>query len=150
MRLQVAQDVQHIRIRVGLNKSNVVNGKTARRGTPAAASTVAGRLINSGTFNGLDSEEAKQAIIRHAEQQGFGRPMVTYRLRDWGVSRQRYWGAPIPNPRRVGRTETGWGGSVEASLTARDRIGPSEEEWLFRPLQGRLKDRRFSLLSEHW
>lgn len=64
--------------------------------TMTAASTVAGRLVNSGAFSGLDSEEAKQAIIRHAEQRGFGRPMVTYRLRDWGVSRQRYWGAPIP------------------------------------------------------
>ncbi len=55
-----------------------------------------GVLTDSGTFTGMDSEEAKKAIIRHAEEQGFGRAQTTYRLRDWGISRQRYWGAPIP------------------------------------------------------
>jgi leucyl-tRNA synthetase len=60
------------------------------------ASTVPGVLINSGTFDGLETEEAKQAIIRYAEEHGFGKPHITYRLRDWGISRQRYWGAPIP------------------------------------------------------
>ncbi len=62
----------------------------------AEASTVPGILINSGPFNGMDSLAAQQAIIEHAEQQGFGRAHVTYRLRDWGISRQRYWGTPIP------------------------------------------------------
>ncbi|PIE56978.1 MAG: leucine--tRNA ligase [Desulfobulbus propionicus] len=55
-----------------------------------------GVLINSGRFTGLDSETAKGAIIEHAQQQGFGDEHTTYRLRDWGISRQRYWGAPIP------------------------------------------------------
>ena len=55
-----------------------------------------GVLVHSGEFNGMDSESAKQAIIARAERQGFGRSHVTYRLRDWGISRQRYWGAPIP------------------------------------------------------
>jgi len=55
-----------------------------------------GSLINSGNFNGLSSAAAKKAIIEHAEQQGFGKAHITYRLRDWGISRQRYWGTPIP------------------------------------------------------
>jgi len=60
------------------------------------ASTVPGILTRSGRFDGMESEEAKAAIVAHAEAHGFGRAHVTYRLRDWGISRQRYWGAPIP------------------------------------------------------
>ena len=60
------------------------------------ASTVPGVLIDSGPFTSMASDQAKKAIINHAEQQGFGAAHVTYRLRDWGISRQRYWGAPIP------------------------------------------------------
>ena len=55
-----------------------------------------GRLINSGQFNGMDSEQAFEAIADLLESEGKGKRTVNYRLRDWGVSRQRYWGAPIP------------------------------------------------------
>jgi leucyl-tRNA synthetase len=55
-----------------------------------------GVLVASDSFTGLDSIEAQQAIIAHAQRERYGRPYVTYRLRDWGISRQRYWGAPIP------------------------------------------------------
>jgi leucyl-tRNA synthetase len=55
-----------------------------------------GVLTRSGSFSGLPSEEAKKAIIRLAEEKGFGKARTTYRLRDWGISRQRFWGAPIP------------------------------------------------------
>ncbi|MBW4670092.1 MAG: leucine--tRNA ligase [Cyanomargarita calcarea GSE-NOS-MK-12-04C] len=60
------------------------------------AYTEPGVLINSGQFTGISSGDAKQAIIEYAEQQGFGKPRIQYRLRDWLISRQRYWGAPIP------------------------------------------------------
>ncbi len=55
-----------------------------------------GVLVNSGKYDGLSSEDAFNAIADHFEQTGRGGRMVNYRLRDWGVSRQRYWGAPIP------------------------------------------------------
>lgn len=55
-----------------------------------------GVLVNSGRFNGLPSEEAKEAIIAYLEENNWGKRQVTYRLRDWLISRQRYWGTPIP------------------------------------------------------
>jgi len=55
-----------------------------------------GLLTGSGQFDGLTSEDAKKAITAFAEKNGFGKARTTFRLRDWGISRQRYWGAPIP------------------------------------------------------
>ena len=53
-------------------------------------------LINSGEYSGLPSEEAIAKMSNFAEEQGFGKATVTFRLKDWGISRQRYWGTPIP------------------------------------------------------
>jgi len=58
--------------------------------------TEPGVLIHSGRFDGLASGEAKTAITAAAEQEGWGQARTTYRLRDWLISRQRYWGCPIP------------------------------------------------------
>jgi len=55
-----------------------------------------GILINSSEFTGLTSEEAKKAISLEAEKKGIGKRVTNYRLKDWGISRQRYWGCPIP------------------------------------------------------
>ena len=61
-----------------------------------AAFTERGVLIESGPFSGLDFGQAFDAIEAYLKERGAGEKKVTYRLRDWGVSRQRYWGAPIP------------------------------------------------------
>ena len=55
-----------------------------------------GKLVGSGAFDGLTSEEARTAIVQALEQKNKGELKITYRLRDWLVSRQRYWGSPIP------------------------------------------------------
>ncbi|MEZ2248711.1 leucine--tRNA ligase [Microcoleus sp.] len=60
------------------------------------AYTEPGIMINSESFNGMDSIKGKAAIIKYAENQGYGKARVQYRLRDWLISRQRYWGTPIP------------------------------------------------------
>ena len=55
-----------------------------------------GELVNSGQFNGTRSEDAREQIVAWLNSQGVGRSKVTYRMRDWLISRQRYWGCPIP------------------------------------------------------
>ena len=60
------------------------------------AYTLSGKMINSGEFNGMDSNEAKEAITKYLEKIGAGKATVNYKLRDWLISRQRYWGTPIP------------------------------------------------------
>lgn len=65
-------------------------------GVMTEASTEPGVLAESGDFTGLESKAAKKAIIDYARSNNLGDAQTTYRLRDWGISRQRYWGAPIP------------------------------------------------------
>ncbi|WP_373480504.1 leucine--tRNA ligase [Geminocystis sp.] len=60
------------------------------------AYTEAGIMINSGGFNGMDSVKGKEEVIRLAENNDYGKKRIQYRLRDWLISRQRYWGCPIP------------------------------------------------------
>jgi leucyl-tRNA synthetase len=60
------------------------------------AHTDTGTLVNSDRFIGMDSPKAKSAIVKYAENQGYGKARIQYRLRDWLISRQRYWGCPIP------------------------------------------------------
>ena len=55
-----------------------------------------GKLINSGDFNGMSTSEAREQVVAWLESQGVGHSQVTYKMRDWLISRQRYWGAPIP------------------------------------------------------
>ncbi|VAW05016.1 Leucyl-tRNA synthetase, partial [hydrothermal vent metagenome] len=60
------------------------------------AYTGPGKLVNSQILDGMDVETAARAIIDRAKSEGWGKAQTTWRLRDWGVSRQRYWGTPIP------------------------------------------------------
>jgi leucyl-tRNA synthetase len=63
---------------------------------PTHAFSDDGVLENSGRWSGLTSEESRRKMNAYAEEHGFGKAAVTYRLKDWGISRQRYWGTPIP------------------------------------------------------
>lgn len=60
------------------------------------SNTYEGTLINSGDFSGQSSAEARESITRFIAQEGYGQEQINYKIRDWLISRQRYWGAPIP------------------------------------------------------
>ncbi|RXJ93363.1 leucine--tRNA ligase [Malaciobacter molluscorum] len=74
----------------------VIVGKDGILENQTEAYTQEGELINSESFTGLKNTKAKKAMIYHFEQNSLGKKQINYKLRDWGVSRQRYWGAPIP------------------------------------------------------
>jgi leucyl-tRNA synthetase len=73
-----------------------VSGEALRASHMREAYTEYGKLENSGRYAGLTSEKAIENMAADAESAGFGRAETTYRLKDWGISRQRYWGTPIP------------------------------------------------------
>ena len=70
--------------------------KTLKPEELSEAYTDSGILINSDKFNGMDNNDAKEAIVKYLEEQNWGKSTVNYRIRDWGISRQRFWGTPIP------------------------------------------------------
>lgn len=74
----------------------ILNPKADSSTSANSAYTEAGVMTDSDKFTGMDSNDGKQAIISYAEEQGWGKAKIQYRLRDWLISRQRYWGAPIP------------------------------------------------------
>ena len=83
----------------GLPIREVIRSQDEEASDPATwteAREALGNMVNSGPFDGTTGDEAKTRIIRYLEEQGIGKFTVTYRLRDWLISRQRYWGAPIP------------------------------------------------------
>ncbi|NUN00787.1 MAG: leucine--tRNA ligase [Bryobacteraceae bacterium] len=73
-----------------------VDGELADTATMQGAFTEDGITENSGEFSGLPSAEARARMTEKAERENFGKSAVTYRIKDWGISRQRYWGTPIP------------------------------------------------------
>ncbi len=75
--------------------------------------TAEGKMINSGQFNGLDNKEAIKQVIAYIEDKGIGKSTVNFRLRDWLISRQRYWGTPIP---MINCPKCGWVPESEENL----------------------------------
>jgi leucyl-tRNA synthetase len=84
--------------RFGLPVRRVIHpaGGSDVTGPEGGAFTDEGVLANSGSFSGLRSDEARTAMVAAAREGGFGDATVQFRLKDWGISRQRYWGTPIP------------------------------------------------------
>ena len=83
----------------GINIRPVIRAYSGDLPDPAAMTEATGDygiVENSGPYNGLASGEARAQMAAHAEREGFGKTAVTFRIKDWGVSRQRYWGTPIP------------------------------------------------------
>ena len=72
------------------------SGETLTSDTMEAAYEGEGTMVHSGAFSGMDSQEGKLAVCQLLEEQGIGKRAVNYRIRDWLISRQRYWGTPIP------------------------------------------------------
>jgi leucyl-tRNA synthetase len=83
---------QNLPIQVVIVPADATDAKAA----PKKAYTEPGIVVNSDIFNGMESPRAKEEMIQYAEQKGWGKARIQYRLRDWLISRQRYWGAPIP------------------------------------------------------
>ncbi len=83
----------------GLPIREVIRPEGEESSDPATwtqAKEALGVMVNSGSFNGTPADQAIAEVIRYVEEKGIGKQMVNYRLRDWLISRQRYWGAPIP------------------------------------------------------
>ncbi|QBD79124.1 leucine--tRNA ligase [Ktedonosporobacter rubrisoli] len=83
----------------GLPIREVIRPEGEEASDPAtwpAAKEALGVMVNSGSFDGTPGDESIARVIRYVEDKGIGKFMITYRLRDWLISRQRYWGAPIP------------------------------------------------------
>ncbi|HKF18273.1 MAG TPA: leucine--tRNA ligase [Candidatus Dormibacteraeota bacterium] len=82
--------------RFGLPVREVIAPPEGRQGDLSEAYTGAGVMVNSGRFDGLEGQAGFDAVADFVEQCGYGRRATRYRLRDWLISRQRYWGCPIP------------------------------------------------------
>jgi leucyl-tRNA synthetase len=92
-------------------------------GTMPAPVPASGMMVNSGPLTGTSADEAFHAAVKFVEQKGFGKGAVNYKLRDWLISRQRYWGAPIP---MIHCAKCGWNPVPETDLPM---LLPDDVEW---------------------
>ena len=86
----------HLPIRVVIQPDVAEQATPLESGRITGAWTGAGRMAHSGHFDGTSTEVAVEQVIAWLKETGHGKPRVNYKLRDWGISRQRYWGTPIP------------------------------------------------------
>jgi len=110
-----------IEVRVVIQPEDVdaLDGATMPESVPAY-----GAMVNSGSFSGTPADAAFESVIEFLEQRGTGKKAINYRLRDWLISRQRYWGAPIP---MVNCQNCGWNPVPEEQLPI---TLPEDVEWL--------------------
>ena len=94
--VQEIQEVQRVHKVQEVHQVQGGDGANSESASMTAAYDGPGHLVNSGEFNGLSSEEAIDKMTAVAQARGIGEGTVQYRLKDWGISRQRYWGTPIP------------------------------------------------------
>lgn len=85
-----AMDIDILRVVVG------PDGDTSEITDPKQVQEDAGNMVNSGFLDGMDIHTATEKMMDHLEEKGWGKRVTNYKLRDWSISRQRYWGAPIP------------------------------------------------------
>lgn len=85
-----AHDLKIVRVVVG------PDGETGEISDRAQVQEKGGKMVNSGFLDGLEIEDAKKKIMDYLEEKGWGKRTVTYHIHDWSVSRQRYWGTPVP------------------------------------------------------
>jgi leucyl-tRNA synthetase len=83
-------------LKYGIEKKYVIFPENGEPHQENSAFTESGVLENSAQFSHIKSEDAREEIINFFEKNGLGKAIINFRLRDWGISRQRYWGAPIP------------------------------------------------------
>jgi leucyl-tRNA synthetase len=94
--LEIPVVVERVGGEAGTSAGQPTLAEDARVGHPKSPFTEYGRSVNSGPYSGLETEAAKEKMAKDAEARGFGKAETVFRLRDWGISRQRYWGTPIP------------------------------------------------------
>jgi leucyl-tRNA synthetase len=107
-----------VRVVIQPNDFPPMDGATMREPVPAS-----GTMVNSGPLTGTSADEAFHAAIQYIEEKGFGKAAVNYKLRDWLISRQRYWGAPIP---MIYCEKDGWNTVSEAELPV---LLPEDVAW---------------------
>ena len=96
IRAVVAPSLSMASVSAGNPDTGLASGSAMSAGLSTDAFTEYGVSISSGQFSGLPTEAAKEKMAAFAEAKGFGKKETVFRLKDWGVSRQRYWGTPIP------------------------------------------------------
>ena len=98
-----------------------------------------GKLINSQGFDGLDSEKAFDAVVNELKKQNAAKFLYQYRLRDWGISRQRYWGCPIPIIYKDGKAIPSKNLPVELPISQDGSYSPLHQNEKFKKIEGEAK-----------